>query len=71
MWISILNYQLSQIEVVDISEFIADNYIPNDYLDDNEKAKDWLRTNGYNLDEISFLLTDNRPICLINNTEII
>uniref|UniRef100_A0AAU8MHC9 MSV199 domain-containing protein n=1 Tax=Geladintestivirus 3 TaxID=3233135 RepID=A0AAU8MHC9_9CAUD len=66
MWISILNYQLSQIEVVDIS-----NYKVNEEagLDDNQIAEQWLYENGYNSDEVSYLLTDDCPLCVINNLE--
>uniref|UniRef100_A0AAU8MHQ5 Uncharacterized protein n=1 Tax=Geladintestivirus 4 TaxID=3233136 RepID=A0AAU8MHQ5_9CAUD len=66
MWISILNYQLSQIEVVDISDYEVDEEAG---LDNNQIAEQWLYENGYNSDEVSYLLTDDCPLCVINNVE--
>lgn len=66
MWISILNYQLSQIEVVDISEYEVDEEAN---LDDNQIAEQWLYENGYDSDEVNYLLTDDCPMCLVNNVE--
>jgi len=66
MWISVLNYQLSQIEVVDISEYEVDEEAN---LDDNQIAEQWLYENGYDSDEVNYLLTDDCPMCLVNNVE--
>lgn len=66
MWISVLNYQLSQIEVVDISNYEVDEEAN---LDDNQIAEQWLYENGYDSDEVNYLLTDDCPMCLVNNVE--
>ena len=66
MWISVLNYQLSQIEVVDISEYEVDKEAN---LDNNQIAEQWLYENGYDSDEVNYLLTDDCPMCLVNNVE--
>lgn len=66
MWISVLNYQLSQIEVVDISEYEVDEEAN---LDNNQIAEQWLYENGYDSDEVNYLLTDDCPMCLVNNVE--
>ena len=66
MWISVLNYQLSQIEVVDISEYEVDE---ETNLDNNQIAEQWLYENGYDSDEVNYLLTDDCPMCLVNNVE--
>ena len=39
MWISILNYNIGQIEVADITKDFAENKTATD---DNERAVDWL-----------------------------
>lgn len=66
MWISVLNYQLSQIEVVDISNYEVDEEAN---LDDNQIAEQWLYENGYDSDTLSYLVTDECPMCLVNNLE--
>lgn len=66
MWISILNYQLSQIEIVDISDYKVDEEAG---LDNNQIAESWLQCNGYDSDEVSYLLTDESPNCIVNNVE--
>lgn len=66
MWISILNYNLGQIEVVDVTEDFAENETADD---DNEKAIDWLESNGYCSAETTFMLTDECPLCIVNNLE--
>lgn len=66
MWISILNYQLSQIEVVDISEHEVQC---DASCSENQIAEQWLYENGYDSDEVSYLLTDDCPMCLVNNVE--
>ncbi len=66
MWISILNYNLGQIEVADVTEDFAENKTA---ADNNEKAVDWLELNGYCPDEIGYMITDDCPLCLLNNVE--
>ena len=39
MWISILNYNMGQIEVADVTDDFAENKTA---ADDNERAVDWL-----------------------------
>lgn len=65
MWISILNYNIGQIEVVDIPDFDLDT----NNTDTNTIAEMWLISNGYNLDEVSYMLTDECPLCVVNNVE--
>lgn len=68
MWISILNYNVGQIEVTDITDFDAD--IDKDSnIDIDQIAEMWLISNGYNLDEVKYMLTDECPLCVINNVE--
>ena len=66
MWISILNYNMEQIEVADVTDDFAEN---NTAVDDNEKAVDWLESNGYCSTEVVFMLTDECPLCVVNNVE--
>lgn len=44
MWISILNYNIGQIEVTDVTDDFAENKTATD---DNERAVDWLESNGF------------------------
>lgn len=44
MWISILNYNIGQIEVTDVTDDFAENKTATD---DNERAVDWLKSNGF------------------------
>lgn len=68
MWISILNYNIGQIEVADITDFDAD--IDKAYnLAPNQIAEMWLIINDYNPDEVSYMVTDERPLCVVNNVE--
>lgn len=68
MWISILNYNIGQIEVVDITNFDTDiDKDSNIYT--NQIAKMWLCSNGYNPDEVNYMLTDKCPLCVVNNIE--
>ena len=60
MWISILNYNIGQIEVADITDFD---------LDTNQIAEMWLLSNSYNPDEVNYMLTDECPLCVVNNVE--
>lgn len=68
MWISILNYNTGQIEVYDITEFDA-NVDKDSNIDANQIAEMWLYSNGYNTNEISYMLTDECPVCVVNNVE--
>ena len=66
MWISILNYNIGQIEVTYVTENFAENETA---ADDNERAIDWLESNGYCSAETVFMLTDECPVCVVNNVE--
>ena len=65
MWISILNYNIGQIEVVDITDFDLDT----NNTDANTIAEMWLISNNYNPDEVNYMLTDECPLCVVNNVE--
>ena len=65
MWISILNYNIGQIEVADITDFDLDT----NNTDTNTIAEMWLLSNDYNPDEVSYMLTDECPVCVVNNVE--
>ena len=65
MWISILNYNMGQIEVADITDFNLDT----NNTDANTIAEMWLISNDYNLDEVNYMLTDECPLCVVNNVE--
>ena len=65
MWISILNYNIGQIEVIDINEFDLDT----NNTDANTIAEMWLISNDYNPDEVNYMLTEECPLCVINNVE--
>lgn len=65
MWISILNYNSGQIEVVDITNFDLDT----NNTDANTIAEMWLINNDYNPDEVHYMLTDECPVCVVNNVE--
>ena len=68
MWISILNYNIGQIEVYDITDFDAD--IDKDSnIDPNQIAEIWLLSNDYNPDEVNYMITDECPVCVVNNVE--
>lgn len=66
MWISILNYNIGQIEVIDVTDDFAEDETATD---DNEKAINWLESNGYCSAETVFMLTDECPLCVVNNVE--
>lgn len=65
MWISILNYNLGQIEVHDISrcEYSAPT--------EEEIAENWLYDKGYELDEVAYMITDEAPELYNGNTQTI
>lgn len=65
MWISILNYNIGQIEVADMTDFDLDT----NNTDANTIAEMWLISNGYNSDEVKYMLTDECPLCVVNNVE--
>lgn len=65
MWISILNYNMGQIEVADITDFDLDT----NNNDANTIAEMWLISNGYNSNEVEYMLTDECPLCVVNNVE--
>ena len=65
MWISILNYNIGQIEVYDITDF---NLNTNN-TDVNTIAEIWLISNDYNPDEVNYMITDECPLCVVNNVE--
>lgn len=65
MWISILNYNIGQIEVADITDFDLDT----NNTDANTIAEMWLISNNYNPDEVNYMLTDECPLCVVNNVE--
>jgi hypothetical protein len=65
MWISILNYNIGQIEVADMTDFDLDT----NNTDANTIAEMWLLSNGYNFDEVKYMLTEECPLCVVNNVE--
>ena len=65
MWISILNYNIGQIEVADITDFDLDT----NNTDANTIAEMWLISNNYNPDEVNYMLTEECPLCIVNNVE--
>lgn len=65
MWISILNYNIGQIEVADIT----DSDLDTNNTDANIIAEMWLISNNYNPDEVNYMLTEECPLCVINNVE--
>ena len=65
MWISILNYNIWQIEVADITDFDLDT----NNTDANTIAEMWLISNDYNPDEVNYMITDECPVCVVNNVE--
>lgn len=65
MWISILNYNMGQIEVVDMTDFDLNT----NNTDANTIAEMWLINNGYNPDEVNYMITEECPLCVVNNVE--
>ena len=65
MWISILNYNIGQIEVADMTDFDLDT----NNTDANTIAEMWLISNDYNPDEVNYMITDECPVCIVNNVE--
>ena len=59
---------MGQIEVADITDFDAD--IDKDSnIDPNQIAEMWFISNNYNPDEVNYMITDECPLCVINNVE--
>lgn len=56
---------MGQIEVADITDFDLDT----NNTDANTIAEMWLLSNGYNSDEVKYMLTDECPLCVVNNLE--
>lgn len=70
MWISILNYNKGQLEVYDISQYQEETYpVFDDIVDENYIAEHWLTDNNFNLDEVEYMVTDECPLCVVNNLE--
>ena len=65
MWISILNYNIGQIEVADVTDFDLNT----NNTDANTIAEMWLISNDYNPDEVNYMITDECPVCVVNNVE--
>ena len=65
MWISILNYNIGQIEVANITDFDLDT----NNTDANTIAEIWLISNNYNPDEVNYMITEECPLCVVNNVE--
>ena len=65
MWISILNYNMGQIEVADMTDFDLNT----NNTDADAIAEMWLISNDYNPDEVAYMLTDECPLCVVNNVE--
>ena len=57
---------MGQIEVADVTKDFSENNVA---LTDDEKATDWLESNGYCSDEVGYMLTDECPLCVVNNVE--
>ena len=57
---------MGQIEVANVTNDFAENETA---ADNNEKAVDWLESNGYCSAEVAFMLTDECPLCVVNNVE--
>lgn len=56
---------MGQIEVADITDFDLDT----NNTDTNTIAEMWLISNGYNSDEVKYMLTEECPLCVVNNVE--
>lgn len=56
---------MGQIEVADMTDFDLDT----NNTDANTIAEMWLLSNGYNSDEVKYMLTDECPLCVVNNLE--
>ena len=63
MWISILNYASGSVEFHDISQ--CEYSAPTE----EEIAENWLYDKGYKLSEVAYMITDECPLCVVNNVE--
>lgn len=73
MWISILNYGSGQIEIHDLTEY-ANAYCSSKYAkgadcSDDNIVDSWLSEKDYNLDIISYMVTDEAPEIYNGNTQ--
>ena len=56
---------MGQIEVADMTNFDLDT----NNTDADTIAEMWLLSNGYNSDEVKYMLTKECPLCVVNNLE--
>ena len=56
---------MGQIEVADMTDFDLDT----NNTDANTIAEMWLLSNSYNSDEVKYMLTEECPLCVVNNLE--
>lgn len=56
---------MGQIEVADMTDFDLDT----NNTDADTIAEMWLLSNGYNSDEVKYMLTEECPLCVVNNIE--
>lgn len=56
---------MGQIEVADMTDFDLDT----NNTDANTIAEMWLLSNRYNPDEVKYMLTNECPLCVVNNVE--
>jgi hypothetical protein len=56
---------MGQIEVADMTDFDLDT----NNTDADTIAEMWLLSNGYNSDEVKYMLTEECPLCVVNNLE--
>lgn len=56
---------MGQIEVADMTDFDLDT----NNTDADTIAEMWLLSNGYNSDEVKYMLTEECPLCVVNNVE--
>lgn len=56
---------MGQIEVIDMTDFDLDT----NNTDTNTIAEMWLLSNGYNANEVNYMITDECPLCVVNNVE--
>lgn len=56
---------MGQIEVADMTDFDLDT----NNTDADTIAEMWLLSNGYNSDKVKYMLTEECPLCVVNNVE--
>ena len=72
MWISILNYNSGQVEFYDIGQYQEENYpVLDDIVDEDFVVQCWLDDNGFNLDEVEYMITNEAPELYNGNTQTI